>query len=314
MKQGLILMFMLAALFASKTLAQEYDYSKVDATAIFYSDQLRTTQEVSAQIKKDFTKPQDQLRAAYTWIVNNIAYDPDEYLTYQFQYRILQERDAKLASTREEIIERTMYGKKAVCEGYALALERICEELGINAYIVRGDVKRDVVDIGRPFDKNHMWIIALVNEKPIIMDPTWGAGKFVESFRKEPSYDYYNIKPDHCIKTHYPEVFDDAYTNRIITRATFASWPLIVSSELDLLDISPSLGTIKYKDLKSGVDFKLSLKPQKNLLYTFDDGVMREIKGAQKGEDIAFTIRSKNRTTRLIIYDGTQPLIAYLVK
>lgn len=312
MKQGVHLLFW--AVLSLPVIAQEYDYTKVDATAIFYSDQFRTTQEVSTQIKKDFSNPQDQLRAAYTWIINNIAYDPDEYLTYQFQYRVLAERDAKLASTREDIVKRTIYGKKAVCEGYALALERICEELGINAYVVRGDVKRDVTDIGRPFSKNHMWIIAIINEKPIIMDPTWGAGKYLDSFKREPSYAYYDVNPNHFLKTHYPEVFDDTYVSTSVSRETFVQWPLIIPEYLKLDAIEPQKGIIKYKDLKNGIQVSLAINPQETLLYAFDDGVMREADAIREEESVSFTVRARNRTNRLVIYDGNKPLVAYLVK
>lgn len=307
--------FLLVLLLATSLFSwgQDYDFSKVDATVTFYSDQFRTTQEVSNQIKQDFSQPQDQLRAAYTWIIRNIAYDPEEYLTYQFQYRELAERDSKLASTREDIIKRTMYGKTAVCEGYALALERICEELGINAYVVRGDVKRDVTDIGRPFEKNHMWLIAIVNQKPVIMDPTWGAGRFIESFQREPSYAFYDVKPEHFLKTHYPEVFDDTYVDVPISQDSFSKWPLIIPENVQLDDIQPKNGILKYKDLKNGIDFSLSVKPEKTLLYTFDDGVMREAKIVKEGDALSFFIRTKSRTSRVVIFDGNKPLVAYLV-
>ena len=312
MKPGALLFFI--AVCSLQVFSQEYDYSKVDATAIFYSDQLRTTLDVSSQIKKDFSAPRDQLRAAYTWIIRNIAYDPKEYLTYKFQYRILEERDEKLASTREEIIQRTMYGKKAVCEGYALALERICEELGIKTYVVRGDVKRDVTDIGRPFSKNHMWIIAIINEKPVIMDPTWGAGRYLETFQKEPSYAYYDVAPVHFIKTHYPEVFDDAYVDTYVSREAFSQWPLVIPEQLQLRDLFPKKGIIKYKNLKNGIRISLDVKPKNTLLYTFDDGVMREAQTVWEGETLSFSVRATSRTRRVVIYDGNEPLVAYLVE
>jgi len=311
--KSLFLLF-LVLFTTSLSWGQDYDYSQVDATAIFYSDQFRTTQEISNQIKKDFSQPQDQLRAAYTWIIRNIAYDPDEYLTYQFQYRELAERDSKLASSREDIIKRTIYGKTAVCEGYALALERICEELGINAYVVRGDVKRDVSDIGRPFDKNHMWIIAIVNQKPVIMDPTWGAGKYVESFHKEPSYAFYDVQPEHFIKTHYPEVFDDAYLERTISKEKFSQWPLIIPENLQLDALQPQNGILKYKDLKNGMNFTISSQLEGALVYTFDDNIMREADIQKEGDVLTFFVRCKNRTDRLVIFDGNKPIVAYLVK
>lgn len=301
-------------LYCALGFSQDNDYSEVDATAIFYPQNFEDTQALSSKIKEDFSDQAHQLRAAYTWVIHNIAYEPEEYLKFLFQYRILEERNEKLASTREAIINRTITEKKAVCEGYALTLERICEELGINAYVVRGDVKRDVTDIGRAFDKNHMWIIAIVNQKPVIMDPTWGAGKYVDRFYREPSYAFYDVQPDHFLKTHYPEVFDDAYVTQVVSKSTFASWPLIISPELDLADVSPTIGALKYKNLKNGLDFNLSIKPEGKLLYTFDDGVMREIDGSQNGDTHTFTLRASSRTTRLVIFDGDKPLVAYLVK
>lgn len=294
--------------------SQERDYSKVDATAIFYSDRIVSTQALATQIKSDFSSPEDQLRAAYTWVIHNIAYAPEEYLTYQFQYRILDERNAKLASTREEIIERTITGKKAVCEGYALTLERICEQLDINAYVVRGDVKRDVVDIGRPFEKNHMWLVAIVNQKPVIMDPTWGAGKYGKIFKKEPSYAFYDVEPTHFIKTHYPEVFDDAYLETPLSKEEFSKWPLILSEALDIEDLNKKQGAIKYKDLKKGINFTMSLQFKEKILYTFDDGVRREADLNVDGNAISFFINCRDRTDRLIIYEGQKPILAYLVK
>lgn len=294
--------------------SQARDFSRVDATAIFYTGRFATTQDLSARIRTDFSEPEDQLRAAYTWMIHNIAYEPKEYLTYQFQYRILEERNEKLASTREEIIERTMAGKKAVCEGYALALERICEELDIHAYVVRGDVKRDVSDIGRPFNKNHMWLIALVNNRPIIMDPTWGAGKYLERFKKEPSYAFYEVRPEQFIKTHYPEVFEDTYLEEIVTKKDFSNWPLIVSEEIKIENIKPKQGTIKYKDLKKGMNFSLDIKPKGKILYTFEDGVSREANVKKEAGTLSFFINSNKRTDRLVIYDGQKPILAYLVK
>lgn len=294
--------------------SQVRDFSKVDATVIFYPAKFNNTQDLVNQIKTDFSEPQDQLRAAYTWVIHNIAYEPDEYFTYQFQYRILDERNTKLASTREDIIARTMNGKKAVCEGYALTLERILEELEINSYVVRGDVKRDVTDIGRPFKKNHMWLVAIVNQKPVIMDPTWGAGRYVETFQKEPSYAFYDVAPTHFLKTHYPEVFDDAYVQRSVSKEAFSKWPLIISPKIELEHLGKKSGILKYKDLKKGINFSISTTPKDQLLYAFDDGVKRELDSVKEEGGISFFINCNRRTNRLVLYDGSKPLVAYLVK
>lgn len=145
------------------------------------------------------------------------------------------------------------------------------------------------------------------------MDPTWGAGKYIESFHKEPSYAYYEVRPDHFLKTHYPAIFDDAYVDNPVSREAFSQWPLVIPEDIKLDAITPKKGIIKYKDLKNGMVVSLNFKPEKTLLYTFDDGVLREAEEMREGDAVSFTIRARSRTSRVVIYDGNKPLVAYLV-
>jgi transglutaminase/protease-like cytokinesis protein 3 len=290
------------------------DYAKVDATVSFYPSSFTTTQSLVKKIKNDFTDPKEQLRAGYSWLINNVAYEPQEYYTYQFQYRILEERNEKMAATREAIISRTIQQGVAVCEGYALTLERLCESLGIQAYVVRGDTKTIPSDIGRYFDKNHMWMVAIIDEVPMLLDPTWGAGRYQDRFIKSPSYYYYDTPAPLFLKNHYPEVFDDAYVDFDVSKKAFSERPLIIQKELTLDHVSPKEGVIKSKLLSKGIVFSLEGIQAEDVRYTLD--TPEKIKADFKIENntLLCMIAIKTKAQSLVIYADDQPVIAYKIK
>ena len=98
-----------------------------------------------------------------------------------------------------------------------MLFEKICELKGISNYLVRGDIKSNFNDIGRPFKKSHMWNIAYIDGEPFLFDPTWGAGKYHEKFIKYPSYYFYKTEPELFFKTHYQSIFEDAFMDTIIS-------------------------------------------------------------------------------------------------
>lgn len=309
-----IYVFIVFAVFMSSTIVLSQDYTKVDATVSFYPEHFASDQALAAQIKNDFTNPKEQVRAGYSWLIHNVAYEPKEYYTYKFQYRILEERNEKMAETREAIIERTLQQGVAVCEGYALTLERLCELLGIQAYVVRGDTKTQPSDIGRPFDKNHMWMVAIIEEKPMLLDPTWGAGRYNGTFIKSPSYDYYDTPAAQFIKSHYPEVFDDAYVDVNLSKEAFSKQPLVIDKQLTLQQVSPIGGIIKAKTLSKGIIFSLEGIKGKRVSYTLDGGEKTNVDFSIENNAVQCMIAIKTKAQSLVIYVDDAPTIAYKIK
>ncbi|MEP0265064.1 transglutaminase domain-containing protein [Dokdonia sp.] len=296
------------------TVVTSQDFEKVDATVSFYPNSFITDQALATQIKKDFTDPKEQLRAGYSWLINNVAYDPQEYYTYKFQYRILEERNEKMAETREGIINRTVQNGIAVCEGYALTLERVCELLGINAYVVRGDTKTQPSDIGRPFDKNHMWLVAIIDKKPMLLDPTWGAGRYNGTFIKSPSYAYFDTPASQFLKSHYPEIFDDAYVFFDLSKEEFSKQPLLISEQLTIDAIHPKQGILKSKMLSKGIVFSLPGIKAEKITYTLDTPEKISADFQKEGHGIQCTITAKTKAQSLVIYADDIPIIAYKIK
>lgn len=296
------------------TVVTSQDFEQVDATVSFYPSSFITDQALAAKIKKDFTDPKEQLRAGYSWLINNVAYDPQEYYTYKFQYRILEERNEKMAESREGIISRTVKEGVAVCEGYALTLERLCELLGINAYVVRGDTKTQPSDIGRPFDKNHMWLVAIIDKNPMLLDPTWGAGRYNGAFIKSPSYSYFDTPPSQFLKSHYPEVFDDAYVFFDLSKEEFSKQPLLISEQLTIDAIRPQEGILKSKMLSKGIVFSLPGIKAEQITYTLDTNEKIPTDFQNEGNGITCMITAKTKAQSLVIYADDIPIIGYKIK
>ncbi len=301
-------------IFCSTLMLYSQNYNHVDATISFYPSTFPNAQSLASKIATDFSEPMEQLRAGYSWLIHNVAYDPQEYYTYQFQYRLLEERNEKMAESREGIIQRTVTESIAVCEGYALTLERLCEYLGINAYVVRGDTKTQPSDIGRPFDKNHMWMVALIDQKPILLDPTWGAGRYNGGFIKSPSYTYFDTPPSQFLKNHYPEVFSDAYVDDKISKETFSLQPLLISTELTINDVSPQDGVLKSKSLSKGIVFSLKDLQATQISYTLDASKKMNVDFKNGLGEVQFTIQRKTKAQSLVIYVDDQPVIGYKIK
>jgi len=310
MKNYLILLCFL--LFGSFLKAQ--DMETVDATVSLYPKTFESADVLADFIKRDFKTQKEQLRAGYSWLIHNVSYEPKEYYDHKFQYRILEERNQKAAASRELIIERTVTAGLAVCEGYALTLERLCERLGINAYVVRGDTKTQIEDIERPFKKNHMWLVAIIDNKAVLTDPTWGAGRYNGTFIKDPSYFFFNTRPRLFLNTHCPEVFSDAYVMKSVSREAFSNRPLLIKKSLLPEQVSPKNGTLSGKKLSKGMPFSLQLATADNLTYILGNEQAVALKATKTDGKVNFDIKAKTKASALVIYQDNKPIVGYKIK
>ena len=227
----LILILVIICCFQPTT-AQEMNV--VDATIQLYPDRFDDVSELSAMISRDFITEEDKIRAIYGWIVDHVAYDPEEYKSFNYKFKDYRERNTKEEKTRKQIIARTLQKGVAVCEGYAMLFEKLCTDQGISNYLVRGDIKTNFNDIGRPFKKLHMWNIAFIDGEAYLFDPTWGAGRYNGKFIKETSWYFYKADPKHFVKTHYPDIDDDSLLQPLISRGIYQSWPIIIDQQLTI--------------------------------------------------------------------------------
>ena len=290
------------------------DYERVDATIQLYPTSFNAPEELSAFITRDFLSEEEKVRAIYTWIISNIAYEPSEYKQFNYNFKNYRERNIKEEKTRKKIIERTLQKGIAVCEGYAMLFERLCELQGISSYLVRGDIKTNFNDIGRPFKNTHVWNVVTMDGESYLYDPTWGAGKYHGKFIKEPSYFYYKTPPYLLAKTHHPQMQEDAFLNENFSREDFSFMPLVIQEQLTLNDIeSPKQGMISSREGDGYVNFSVKNVAPKEVTYTYGAEKMtlefKETDGA-----ISFVVPIELGKENLLIYFDDKPALGYKIK
>lgn len=293
--------------------AQEYE--RVDASIQLYPTEFDTPEQLSRFITRDFTSEEDKVRAIYTWIIENVRYDPDEYKQFNYSFKNYRERNQKEEKTREKIIKRTLQKGVAVCEGYAMLFERLCELQGIQNYLVRGDTKTHFKDIGRKYNSNHMWNVAIIDGKPYLFDPTWGAGRFNGTFIKDPSYYFYKTPPEHFFKTHYPDIFEDAFVDHPVSREEFSRRPLIIEKSLLLTNLeTPAEGLLRSDAYFGEIPFRITNISPERISYSYGDEVILINEFTTDANAVEFTIPIEMGRSNLLIYFDDKPALGYKIK
>ncbi|SDE39999.1 transglutaminase domain-containing protein [Ulvibacter litoralis] len=299
--------------FTSESFSQ--DYERVDATILLYPESVDTPEELSKFITRDFTSEEEKVRAIYSWIIQNVAYDPNEYKQFNYNFKDYRERNTKEEKTRDKVIKRTLQQGVAVCEGYAMLFEKLCELQGISNYLVRGDIKTNFNDIGRPFKNSHMWNVAVIDGKSYLFDPTWGAGRYNGGFIKEPSYFYYKTPPDLFFKTHYPSMFEDAFIDVVISKRVFSTMPLLIAENLKMGDVeSPLQGIISTDQYLSEVPFSLTNCNTQAVFYTFGDEKLPVENLETVGNRTRFSVPLALGAETLLIYFDDQPALGFIIE
>lgn len=290
------------------------DYEQVDATIELYPTSFDSAEELSKFISRDFQTEEEKVRAIYTWIIRNVAYEPDEYKQFNFNFKNYRERNLKEEKTRKKVIQRTLQEGIAVCEGYAMLFERLCELQGISNYLVRGDIKTHFRDIGRPFKRVHMWNVVIIDAKPYLIDATWGAGRYNGKFIREPSYFYYKTPPELFAKTHYPHLEEDAFLSEPFSREEFAAMPLLIDQNLLLKDIeTPKKGVISSRDGDGYINFSIQATVPDAVFYSYGKKKSK-VDVAMEGDALQFRVPIELGEENLLIYFNDKPALGYKVK
>ena len=108
--------------------------------------------ELAKQITSNCNSKTEQAHNIYQWICENIEYDT----TYKVY-------------TADDCYDQ----KKGVCQAYCELFYRLGEPLGLKTTIIPGKSKDQHGQIERA---KHAWLYVEVEEKNILIDPTWGAG------------------------------------------------------------------------------------------------------------------------------------------
>jgi len=266
----LILLF----LFSAHSFAQDF-------TSIFEkTNDYRNIHSASAlakQIEKDFTSDENRVKAIFCWLTSNINYDLDEFYNpsskrTSFRYRTEEEKERILQGFRDEIVQETIIGRKAVCEGFAQTFSKVCDILNIESEVIKGNARFGYQEIGKPqYDSNHAWNAVKINNNWIYIDATWGAGS-VSNGKWESYFKpyYYDIPKSNYFKTHLPEKSVWKLKVGRITTEEFYNQPIFMDAflESNVELIKPKTGILK-KDASGKVSIQLKNATDKHFLTGF---------------------------------------------
>lgn len=241
------LIFILSFIFFSNILWSQ-NYKKVDSIVLTYPEKYSSASKLSKRIASDFTNDFEKVRAIYTWIINNVAYDPKESGKFIYEYSNKNEYEKKEEKFNNKLSNRVISKGKAVCQGYATLFKKICDELNIKSKYVTGSAKTKIKDIGKRYYSNHAWNIILIGKKEYLLDVTWGSGTYSNHFNKKANYFYFLTDPNLFIEEHYPDYYENSILNKKITKVDFLNKPLIYNYDFKL--VNPKSGIIKKSELK----------------------------------------------------------------
>ena len=150
----------------------------------------------------------EQARNIYQWICRNIAYD---------------------TSHRISTADKCLDTKRGICQAYCELFYRIGEPLGLKTTIISGRSKDYKGNIERA---KHAWLYVEVDDRSILIDPTWGAGSIKDGVfvHSENDMSWFDIDPNWLIFTHYPDDVSYQLTNTSIDWKTFVKLPPLYPS------------------------------------------------------------------------------------
>jgi len=203
-------------------------YEKVDEKIAQHSSSFgeNAIAELVEFINSNFSNKTDKLRAVFTWITSNFAYDVENMFTIRF------------FSDTQEIIDEILKERKGVCTHFAYLFSEIANKLGIKTFVIAGYTKQnDVID-----DLPHAWNASFINSAWYLTDPTWGAG-FIQNqrFVRRQNNDYFKAKPTDLIRSHKP--FDPLwqFLNFPISAQEFSDGRIEINKEKPFFNFADTL-------------------------------------------------------------------------
>ncbi len=140
-----------------------------------------STTELAEQIQGSYSRPADEIRAAYTWVANNIRYSTEGILAMNH------------GLDRRAVIDVSFTKRRGVCENFAAIFADICQKMGFRSVVIEGYTTLNLHE-----DRDgHSWAAVYIDDAWYLFDPTWDMGKTV-------NFNYFMKSGMEFISTHVP--------------------------------------------------------------------------------------------------------------
>lgn len=189
-----------------------YAYSSQETIRI--SNQLnKIAQKIIRENINDHQSDYDKVLVLHDYLTTNLEYD-----LVAFEYDLAAKKEPSAVDSRKPneryLLEAhnvigALLNKKCVCEGFAKAFKYLCDKIGIECWVVHGEV------INSKFNGPHAWNIVKISGHYHHIDVTWDCNVFDSS--NIPKYFYMNLSDKEIAKdhswdpNHYPECSNSPY-------------------------------------------------------------------------------------------------------
>jgi len=242
--QSFILIFLL---FIGFHTSAQTDFTEIDnrVANIGFSPKDNLSENITLDFKTDLEK----VRAIFVWITDNIIYDFELYESDKLKEEFYISED--------NVIDKTLERKKAICSGYSLLFKKLCNDVNIECKVVNGYSKQWLDSFVSKNVPDHAWNAVKINDKWYLIDATWASKN---DFNNERNDFWFLTNPEYFVYSHFPKNEKWTLLNNGITKEKFDQLPTITDKsffEDNIKIIHPTKNTIEVGKNRT---FKIILK------------------------------------------------------
>ncbi|WJJ96514.1 transglutaminase domain-containing protein [Algibacter luteus] len=209
--QSNILILLLFIGFTSNAQSEFIEIDKQVANIGFTSKD-KLAEKITSEYKTDLEK----VRALFVWITDNISYDFELYESDSLK--------KEFYTSEENVIDKTLERKKAICSGYSLLFKKLCDDLEIECKVVNGYSKQWLDSFVSKNVSDHAWNAVFIGDNWFLIDVTW-ASKNEDNTERDDFW--FMTNPEYFVYSHYPENEKWTLLENGLTKKEFDQLPTI---------------------------------------------------------------------------------------
>ncbi|KXX70591.1 transglutaminase domain-containing protein [Flammeovirga sp. SJP92] len=285
-----------------------------------YPKRFSSIEKFADKIRSDFNNKEDQARAIFCWMANNISYNVkglNEQKVFKYTYSNEAQKLAIEKQIFHEIALEALKDKSAICDGYSKLYKAVCDELSIECEIVEGFSRVYLSDLNRKFQNpDHAWNVIKLDNKWYLVDVTWGAGYLDESNKFVWEYEplYFKGSPEVFFRNHYPLDTKWLFIDKSLTDFTNQPLYYLTSITKGTEVLSPLTSII---NSKNQVEIKLKTELEaKKFNYAYDtEQYLQNFKVKNNNDHLSLVVTPPKRKSKyLTIYYNGSGIITYKCK
>jgi transglutaminase/protease-like cytokinesis protein 3 len=240
-----------------------------------------TPDSLVAKLTSIYHTDKEKVRAIFSWIADNIAYDVDGYHNSAFIYSDLRSPAASTDHATVEqdyegkIVQKVFQEKKAICDGYSRLFKALCDQAGIKCVIISGYIRWWSDSIGLATMKGHAWNAVFVENQWRLIDVTWASGYSdhnVTAFTKSFNDFFFFTDPIQFFNDHFPKDKNWSLLPNTPSLDQFYHFPFFYPAlyKANITSVQPLTGVIEVKNPQRSFDLELGVKKEVESFFVLE--------------------------------------------